>query len=234
MRKNLAMVVHGEWGAGKSYFADTAPGPRLILDVEGGIDWTPSRKVLWDPRTPPPEVGPDDSVVVRVVDVDEIKRAYDWLASGQHQFRSVIIDSLTEAQMRFKDRIKGAGKMQLQDWGELGDKTISLVRAFRDLKIMPGSPIEAVIFVCGSVERGDTHPVVRPMLQGSAADTLIGQVDVAAYLQTELNEEGELQRRALFVQVNGISAKDRTGKLGMSMVAPTVPAILETVSQEAE
>jgi len=229
--RSLTLVIHGESGAGKSWMADTAPGPRLVFDVEGGVRFTPSNKIQWDPRGPLPVAdGTWDTAVITVSDMDELMRGYSWLTSGQpHPFKSVIIDSLTEAQQRFKDRLVAPGEqMKLQEWGELVDRTVRLIRAFRDLAMQPGG-IEVVVFVCGSAERGQEHAVVRPMLQGSAAEKVGYYVDVMGYLDWGYAEDGEAERRMQFVQLNSVAAKDRTGKLGKTMDDPSVPAMLDAI-----
>lgn len=224
----LTLVVHGESGVGKSYLADGAPGPRLILDVEGGTRFTPSQKVQWDPRAGIPELGPDDTAVVTVHDLGAIQQTYQWLTQIETPFRSVIVDSLTEVQKRYIDKIAGADQMKLQDYGELARKTESLVRSFRDLTMLP-HPVEVVVFVTGSREKGQDHPVVRPLLVGSAAEQIGYFVDVMAQLSVTVGPDGQLVRRALFAQVNGVAAKDRTGRLGVTMDDPTIPLILDTV-----
>lgn len=227
--RSLTMVVHGEAGVGKSWLADSAPGPRLILDVEGGSRFTPSRKVVWDPRLPIPELGPDDTAVVMVHDLEVVQRAFQWLVQGQHPFRSVIVDSLTETQKRAVDAISGAQQMKLQDYGSLLRKVEALVRAFRDLTMNPTRPVEVVVFVCGTQEKGQDHPVMRPALVGRMAEQLGYYVDCMAYLTVQVGAGGELERRALFANVDGIAAKDRTGRLGVAMEGPTIPMMLDTI-----
>src|SRR6185436_12570008 len=104
------------------------------LDVEGSVDWTPSRKIPWkDPREAPPELGENDSALLTVTDLETVQRAFQWLTQGQHPFRSVIIDSLSEVQKRAIDAIAGPAQMKLQDYGALLRKIEAMVRAFRDL-----------------------------------------------------------------------------------------------------
>lgn len=226
--RQLTLVVHGESGVGKSYLADTAPGPRLVLDAEGGIRWTPSRKVQWDPKNPIPELGPEDTAVVTVLDLESLQRAFQWLAVGKHPFKSVIVDSLTEVQNRTINAVAGRENApQLRDWGSILIKVDNIVRAFRDLTLNEIKPVEVVIFVCGSREIGQEHPVVRPMLQGQMMNRLPYSVDVVMYMSVDVGAGGELERKALFASVQGISAKDRTGKLGVSMDAPSIPKILD-------
>lgn len=223
----LTLVVHGESGAGKSYLADTSPGPRLLLDIEGGTRWTPSRKVDWDPRDPIPELGPDDTCRVIVRDVDTIQRAYQWLNTAPHPFKSVIFDSLTELQKRYMDNIAGTSPMEQRDWGTLLTKVDALVRWFRDLITHPSYPIDVLVITAGSAERGQQHSVVRPMLTGAMREQLAYHVDVMAYLQQVITAEGAIDRRAQFANMNGIAAKDRTGRLGVSMDDPSIPKLIE-------
>jgi AAA domain-containing protein len=223
------MVVHGESGVGKSWLADSAPAPRLILDVEGGVNFTPSEKVEWDPRNEPPTA---DSVVVHVRDLKAVQDAFAWLNSGKHSFRSVVIDSLSEMQKRAIDNIAGTAQLKTQDWGTLLRKMEGMVRAFRDLTTHPAKPVENVVFVCGTKVEGETGRL-RPNLQGQMGTTLPYYVDVVAYMAYAPGDEvGEYVRRAAFLPLGDVVAKDRTGKLGPFMDDPTIPRIREEVYRE--
>ncbi len=222
-------MVHGESGVGKSYLADTAPGPRLILDVEGGTRFTPSRKVLWDPRGPVPELGPDDTAVVYITKFEDVDRAFQWLPTGQHPFRSVIIDSLSELQKRAVDMIAGSAQMQMQDFGALLRKIEAHVRAFRDLTMNPVRAVEVIAIVSGSKEKGAKDPVIRPLLQGQIAEQLAYFVDVQGYMTNAVGADGQIERKLQVVPINNIAAKDRTGRLGMFVDSPTIPAMLDMI-----
>ena len=228
-RRKLTLVIHGESGVGKSYLADSAPGPRLILDVEGSVDWTPSKKIPWDPRVAPPELGPDDSALVTVTDLETVQRAFQWLTQGQHPFRSVIVDSLTETQKRAVDSIAGSAAMKLNDYGTLLRKIEALVRAFRDLTMHSQRPVDVVVFVCATQEKGTDHPVMRPALIGRMSEALGYYVDCMLYLSVQASADGKLERRGLVAQVEGYAAKDRTGRLGVTIDGPTIPAMLDTI-----
>lgn len=228
--RSLTLVVHGESGAGKSWLADTAPAPRLVFDVEGGARFTQSKKVAWDPRNPPPE--PDDSwdtAVVTTTDLDEIRRAYQWFVEGKHSFKSVVLDSLTEAQKRSVDKLAGTGQLTMQHYGVLLREGDALVRSFRDLTMHPTNPVDVVVFVCGSREKGQEHPVVRPAMLGQMAEQIGYVVDVMMYLQMDVDAEGKLMTRAQFVQLDNIAAKDRTGRLGVRMDNPSIPKMLTAI-----
>lgn len=53
----LTSLIHGNSGVGKSRLGDTTPAPRLVLDAEGGTQFTLSQpKIVWDPvRQEPPK-----------------------------------------------------------------------------------------------------------------------------------------------------------------------------------
>jgi hypothetical protein len=231
MAAGLTVVVHGESGVGKSWLGDTAPGPRLILDVEGGVDFTPSEKTVWSDLGGAPPEG--ESVVVRVRDLQTAQQAFQWLNSGKHQFRSVVIDSLSEMQKRAVDSIAGSSQMKTQDWGTLLRKMEGMVRAFRDLKGL--GPVENIILVCGTKTEGETGRQ-RPMLQGQLGSTLPYYVDVVAYLAMEPSESevGEYVRRARFQPVGNIVAKDRTNSLGAYMDNPSIPKMIAAASGTKE
>lgn len=228
--RSLTLVVHGESGAGKSWLADTAPAPRLVFDVEGGSRFTSSKKINWDPRNEPPEPdGSWDTAVVTTTDLDEIRRAYQWFAQGKHPFKSVVLDSLTEAQKRSVDKLAGTGQLTMQHYGVLLREGDALVRSFRDLTMHPTNPVDVVVFICGSREKGQEHPVLRPAMLGQMAEQIGYVVDVMMYIQMDVDAEGKLMTRAQFVQLDNIAAKDRTGRLGVRMDNPSIPKMLEAI-----
>jgi hypothetical protein len=226
MTDTLTLVVHGESGVGKSWLADTAPAPRLILDVEGGVKFTPSEKLEWNTKSQPPVA---DTVVVHVRELAAVQQAFQWLNAGRHTFNSVVIDSLSEMQKRAVDSIAGTAAMKTQDWGTLLRKMESMVRAFRDLTSHPTAPLACVMFVCGTKVENETGRL-RPNLQGQMGTTLPYYVDVVAHMALAPGDEpGEYVRRATFRPVGDVVAKDRTGRLGSHMDDPTIPEMFRQV-----
>jgi hypothetical protein len=162
-------MVYGESKVGKSSFAVTAPYPRLMLDVEGGHRFLPINVKYWDPLTeePPQADGTWDTVVVQVRDYDVVIKAFQWLQSGKHQFKSLIIDSISELQVKCMDNIAGTEQMKMQQWGELLRHMGALLRDLRDLTMHPTQPLEAVILT--AMARKGQDGVYRPYLQGQLA-----------------------------------------------------------------
>jgi AAA domain len=216
LTQTLAAVIHGESGAGKSYFGGTTPSPRLILEAEtGGSRFIKQnrRRVDWDPLsgTPPQDDGTWDACFVKVLDWKTMYAAYQWLASGQHNFKSVVIDSLTEVQKRLVDDIAGVDQPTLQDWGTIGRNLEDMIRKFRDLSAHRTNPVSVVMLCLSHLRDGE----IRPFLKGAIELSLPAFVDVVGYLYTQASEMegGKVDRRMLIVPFNKIIAKDRTAAL---------------------
>ena len=227
--KRWRLLLFGEPKTGKTSLAETAPGPRLILDAEGVTDWLATSTVEWDPaQGPPPEVDSDVSVVVHVTDWELVERINRWLQQGNHQFRSVILDSLTEMQKQAKRSITDTG-MQLKDWGTLYDKMDAPLRDLRDLTKAPGSPVEVVIITALANTRDDR---TVPDVQGSMARSLAGQMDTIAYLRPgSMRSDGTVGRELVVDARQGITAGDRT-KVLRRQFQGVVPVDLDEETDE--
>lgn len=237
MRRRLSVIIHGDSKVGKSWLADTSPTPRLCLDAEGGVDWTPSRKIEWDPVTqqPPVNDGTWDTCVVRVHSYQTIDFARQWLASGQHPFKSVSMDSVSEVQQRCIDAIAGMEQMRTQDWGELLRKMTALVREFRDYTLHSTNPLEAVVLV--AMSKQDQNGKWRPDAQGQLFNKLPYYFDLIGYLfiqdlpQEMLVPGGPTKLRRLLVSPDPrFEAGERLGgRLPPVVDNPSITSMLDTV-----
>jgi hypothetical protein len=169
IQRSLTVMVYGESKVGKSTFAVTAPYPRLMLDVEGGHRFLPVVVKYWDPlrEEPPVADGTWDTCVVTVRNYDDVIKAYQWLQSGKHQFKSLIIDSISELQVKCMDSIAGSEQMKMQQWGELLRHMGALLRDLRDLTMHATNPLEAVVLT--AMARTGQDGRYRPYLQGQLA-----------------------------------------------------------------
>ncbi len=210
--RRLTMLVHGDSGTGKSWLLDTAPGPRLLLDAEHRYQYTPSNKIVWDPHTAVPDLGPDDTAVVLVRSFNDIELAYNVLASGDHPFKSVLIDSLTEAQQRLMDNVAGIHQPDLQDWGEIARKLSHEIRRFKDLRTHPKNPLWAVVVAAGSI-KDETSGEWEVLLNGQMKDRSIYHFDVVGFLTWERDPLTGATSRLLQITPAGrtrAKAKDNT------------------------
>lgn len=228
----LTLVIHGESGTGKSWLADTSPSPRLILDSEGGSRFTPSKpKAYWNPLESAPPQG-QETVIVLVRDFGTMTTVFQWLNSGQHDFKSVVLDSVTELQKRCMDAITGTAQAQQQDWGELLRQMEKLTRDFRDLTMHPVNPLLSVVLV--ATTRMDDSGIFRPHVQGQLGLTMPYFMDVVGFLQTIPDVDGNLARRLLVQPIPGFVAKDRTDSLGVHVDHPNITTMMETVTAAIE
>lgn len=236
--RGISILIHGPAKAGKSCLADTAPAPRLFLDVEsGGSDFTPSRKVYWEPRKSQPPTHDDtwDTAVVYVRDPDDIKAAYDWLNSGKHPFRSVILDSISESQTRSIEKIAGSGDMDLKKWGALLREVGGLARKFRDLVTHPVRPLDALVIVAMTHQRNGTGNWT-PFVQGQLKVVLPYLYDLSAYLADPVrNPDGTITRRLLTGPAPGYDAGGRfDDRLPHVIDNPNITDMLQRIREGAD
>lgn len=229
----ISILTYGPSKGGKSTLGDTTPGPRLVLDAEMGSRFTPSKKVTWDPtRYAPPEPdGSWDTAIVRVHSYTAVLKAYEWLNSGKHPFRSVVIDSISEVQQRLADSLVGTDPLQLKDWGEMLRKASLLVRQFRDLTTHPVKPLEAVLFIAMAHQRNDG--TWHPHVQGQLKTTLPYYVDLLTYLSAIATDEGHVVRRLIIGPTPQYETGERVGgRLGHYIDNPRITDMLAAIRED--
>lgn len=230
----LSILVHGESGAGKSTFAVTAPTPQLFLDVEAGSRFLQTRKIKWNPQDgeePPVADGTWDTCVVQVHDFETALKAYDWLKSGKHPFKSVILDSISELQAKAQESINGRQQMQTQHWGQLLSKIAFFCRDLRDLTAQRVNPLEAVIVTAMS---RTSDGVTKPFLQGQVASQIPYWFDISSYLFVDqevdpASNEAVMVRKLLTTKHPEYEAKSRVPGLPGIIARPNIDSMLESV-----
>ncbi len=230
----INIVVFGASKVGKSTLGDTTPAPRLVLDAEAGSRFTPSRKVRWDPvsQRPPVVDGTWETAVVAVRSYRDVLKAYEWLASGQHPFRSVVLDSISEIQQRGVDDIAGNNVMQTQDWGTLLRNISDLIRKFRDLVTHPTKPLDAIVVI--AMARQSPDGTWKPFMQGQIATLMPYYVDVCSYLGVVPQEDGTAVRRLFVGTFPGFETGERVGgRLGTYVDSPNISTMLAAIRGEA-
>lgn len=191
----MSMLVHGPSKVGKSEILLTAPGPILYLDVEGQTRFLSRQadRMEWDMTT---KISPKPAnwVRVRISTYDQILTAYQILNTGQHPFRSVVIDSVSELQQRYVDKIAGSKQMETQNWGELLRGLALLVRQFRDLLEHPVTPLDFIGMTAMTLEKSGKQ---IPMLQGKMATMLPYFLDVVGYYTPFVDTANGINTRRL-------------------------------------
>lgn len=184
MLDTLSILVHAASKVGKSTLAGTAPPPLVIFDAEGSTKFLPLRKIAWDPtrEEPPQWDGTWDAAVVNVHDYDMLDQGYRWLLSGKHQFKSVVLDSISEMQRKLKNKLVGINRMQRDNWDDLLRSMDGLLRGFRDLNQHPHNPIQVAVFVA---ETRLVEGKYKPNLQGQIATAVPYWFDLVGYMWVE-------------------------------------------------
>ncbi|MGV1079709.1 MAG: AAA family ATPase [Candidatus Nanopelagicales bacterium] len=196
---SLSMLVHGPSKAGKSLLTVSTPSPRVLLDVEAAARFLPIKSVVWDPALPPPTPdGTWDTAVVQVRRWTDATMALKWLQSGQHPFRSVGLDSVSELQARYLEHIAGRSQVKLQDWGAALRELRGFVSDLRDLTFHQTHPLEAVVVtsMTGVAQDGRAYP----WLQGQMKTVIPYLLDVIAYIDVIPNPHTGLEERFLYTR----------------------------------
>lgn len=181
----ISVIVHSASKVGKSTLANTSPAPRLLLDVEAAYRFLDGAQTFWDPmQGPPPNAdGTWETCVVKVFDYKTFQQASMWLRSGHHPFNSVIVDSITELQVRCKNQIRSENEdMDQRRWGALLDHMEGVIRELRDLTEHPTKPISALVVTAMTTNREGRW---RAYVQGQLAVKLPYFFDVIGYLYVE-------------------------------------------------
>lgn len=223
---HMNILVYGESGVGKTRLAgssDSVPRMRkvLVIDLEGGtLTLT--------------QANPDVDIV-RVKDWDEMQEVYDVLLAGDHEYETVIVDSLTECQKFnmyhvMRNRVESSSANvdidapDLRAWGINLEQMRKFVRAFRDL------PINTVFtaLVKDDKDKKTGLTMKKPNLSGKLASEVAAFLDIVCYMYMK-EVDGDQTRLLLSAATDDVVAKDRTGKLPVVMLNPTMQTIIDLI-----
>lgn len=216
-------LIYGGSGIGKTILAGSASivpemSPVIFLDIEGG---TLSLRQRY------PEVER-----VRIKSIRELFAVYKALKNGDGDYKTVVVDSITETQqtgmhgpggiMQAAIEKDGDRDPDLPGIGEYGKSTQmmrKLIRAFRDL------PMNTIFTSLDRVERVKGREFVKPSLTAKLSDEIAGFLDIVAYLYKKEDDSGNINRYLCTVSTDTIVAKDRTDALPPVLENPTMEDI---------
>jgi hypothetical protein len=223
MPPNFNLLVYGEPGVGKTRLcasADEVAEMRkvLILDVDGGV------------RTAQ-NVFPNVEYL-SVTKWDQLQSIYnDLRADASHGFRTVVLDTVTEAQKinmvgimktaAVKATEKGEQRDEevpgLREWGISSEQVRRMIRAYRDL------PINFLMTAHVKDDKDERTQITRrsPDLPGKLARQIAGFFDIVFYMyQREVQRDGtdgqkisKTLRLLTSTSTDRVTAKDRTSRL---------------------
>lgn len=240
----LLALIYGDSKTGKSFFANGAPGPRLVLDAEGGTRFLKGKKKIWNfeaGEAIPSDIDEDTSVIVYLRKYKTIEKIYELLDGGDHPFESVILDSISEIQQRCIDEAKekmqkekgtDSETLRVQDWGTVLSKVLKKIRDFRDLSFHERKSINVISLAMSKGEiRSDGVETHSPLMQGRIGDALSFHFDVVGYLFVAPDENGVQERYMQFAKSDKLETGDRTSTLPDLMKEPSVTKMIETIKK---
>ena len=146
----IKTLLYGRSGSGKTPTAATAPNV-VMISAESGL--------LSIKRNNPP------IPYIEIRNMTDLIEAYNWSKGSQEaqQFQTVALDSISEIMEVLLTHEKGQNKDPRKAYGELADKGIGIIRAFRDL------PGKHTVIVCKEEyvkDEGNGMMIYQPMLPG--------------------------------------------------------------------
>jgi len=215
----INMLIHGQSGCGKTRLAATLDVKPLIINVENGLL----------------SLKGNDIPYVDCRSMDDLRNVYAELAKGEHQFETIIIDSiseigelcLTEAMAALKQRAAAEGKKPepRQAYGALQEAMMPLLRAFRDL------PMNCVLIAKQERVRDEETgmTLASVLMPGSKVGQALPYLtDITVAMHSKVNENGETVEWLQCQRDNQFDAKDRSGTLEAYMPA-NLQLIFDTI-----
>lgn len=191
-------LIYGESGSGKTVAASTWPKPLLFIDSDHGL-----ASVRTEVDAAPVDIWEHFFDVVK------------WVLQGDHDYKTIVIDSLNEVQhlsmdyiIRAFPHVKRAYQEQpgVADYGKMISDVDAMVR---HLKSFEGH----VVFLSQVAPRKFVTDVVQPGLIGkNTSASICRMMDLVAYLYVG-EGGGEEAGRFLAFSAPDYVGKDRSGKL---------------------
>jgi phage nucleotide-binding protein len=191
------ILIYGAAGAGKTTLCATAPGKKLMIDMESGLL----------------SVRDDKNIdVIQVKKAEDVMEICQALQSGELQYDTVCLDSISEMSEILLNYEKAKHKDPRMAYGNVQESVTNVMRAYRDLHMH-------VVFV-SKMEKQNVDNVMQyePKMVGTKLGqsiTYFFDEVLALRVIEEQDDDGDIvKNRWLQTDVGqGFTAKDRSGKL---------------------
>lgn len=222
----INVLIYGDSGVGKTVLSGSASvvpelSPVVVLDIEGG-----TRSL--EKRYP-------NAKKIRITSFSQLEKVYVDLRDKNHGFKTVVIDSLTEARAfgmyeimkraLQNDPDRDPDLPGIGEWGKSAEQTKRLIRAFRDLPMN-------TIFVCLATTDQDKkgRRLTKPSLPGKMGAEVAAFLDVVLYMyRKEDPDTEEVKRYLLSSFTDEFVAKDRTDRLPPVIEEPTMQTLFDLI-----
>ena len=187
LQDNLAMLVYGRSGTGKTQFGSTFPRPSLVIDINEKGTETIAQE--------------EDIDLLRINKWSEFEEAYWELQSGSH-YASIIIDQITNlqdmgmAEVRRRRKKKDTDLFSTRNWGELSGMLKTWVVNYKELSDQYNVLLIAHErgFDEGEDEDGAINPNIGARVMPSLADAINGAMDSIGCTFIREDEDKEKNR----------------------------------------
>lgn len=182
----VTQVTYGRSGTGKTTYASSWPKPMLLLDVKD--EGTDSIKDV------------EGIEVFSIETWEDFEKAYWLLKSGEHKFKSVAIDTVTQLQDKAVNQVladENKSFVSQQMWGQISGMLKSWLMDYRDLAD-DGINVHFIFqdrvhdTDTDDEEEGQIDPVVGPQVIPSIAGMITAAVKVIG--NTYISESVERTR----------------------------------------
>lgn len=222
-KRKLLINVYGSPKSGKSSLGGTCPTPSMCLDVEGRSDFSSTA----------------DLEVRRVFGYKDTLKEIKELQKGDHDFKSVRLDSTTALSDNMMDDIAGDKKPEWDDWGQLKRQVGRLSKQLRDL--IDTTTIDVVYLITPMREFADPKSpdprnpeYIKGLdLQGAFRNKILYIADITACMEVKVSRRGEVTRTLICGPKRGYVTGHAFGEVNPDfpdeIENPTVPKILDLI-----
>jgi|GEM_PF-3312286 hypothetical protein len=211
--------IYGDYGAGKTFLACTAPDPLVLLtDTNAAEPTIMMFRRLTGINIPiwPVSTGGD------------LDAAQKYLASGKHPFKSVVIDSLTDVNQRIMREIVEEGVRRKPgrqaDVLEMGDWNVVLQRMYKTLRDFRDLPMHVIVTALATDINMRLMPFIQPK---GAAMFLPSYFNLVGFLGVKAMD-GVATREWTIGLNDAYATKGPEGVFPMSIKNPNLTDIITT------